>query len=138
MKSIFSFNLYGPPADAANLNQVQAVIARAKRRFGQINCVLHTAGIADYEGVIQRRTREMTERVMAPKIMGTLVLDTILKDIKPDFFVLFSSIGNILYKTKFGRWAIMRQMNFLKPMRVTKHTKMGYLLWLLIGMIGRN
>jgi polyketide synthase PksJ len=112
-------------ADAANLNQMQQIIARVKKRFGQINGVLHTAGIADYEGVIQRRTREMTEKIMAPKIMGTLVLGTILQDFKPDFFVLFSSIGNILYKMKFGQVGYNAANEFIEAYACYKTYKDG-------------
>ncbi len=101
-------------ADIANLGHVKDVIVRAQKRLGQINGVLHAAGVADYEGVIQRRTRQMTEKVMAPKVMGTLVLDTILKDVNLDFFVLFSSIGNVLYKMGFGQVGYHAANEFLE------------------------
>ena len=45
-----------------------------------INGVIHTAGVPDYEGVIQRRTAEMTKRVMAPKVQGTFILEALLKE----------------------------------------------------------
>jgi acyl carrier protein len=48
--------------------------------------------------VIQRRTREMTEPVLAPKVTGTLVLDYLLKkeEIQPDFVVLCSSTSALI------------------------------------------
>ena len=67
-------------ADVSHLERMQEVVAGAEKRLGRINCVIHTAGLADYEGVIQRRNREKTEKVMAPKVKGTLVLDTIFKN----------------------------------------------------------
>jgi NAD(P)-dependent dehydrogenase (short-subunit alcohol dehydrogenase family) len=90
-------------ADVASREQMQEVMDQARARFGAVNGVIHCAGVADYAGIIQRRTRDMTENVMAPKVNGTFVLQNILQDVRLDFFVLFSAIGTILYKTKFGQ-----------------------------------
>jgi acyl transferase domain-containing protein/acyl carrier protein len=90
-------------ADIANRQQMEHVVARTRKRFGPINGVLHAAGAADYKGVIQRRTRQMTESILAPKVRGTLVLERVLKGMNPDFLILFSSIGNFLYQVKFGQ-----------------------------------
>ena len=90
-------------ADVSDPDRMQAVISAARERFGRIDGVLHCAGVADYGGIIQQRTRASIEEVMAAKIRGTLVLDTLLQDTPPDFIVLFSSLGNVLYKIKFGQ-----------------------------------
>ncbi len=100
-------------ADISNREQVEEVIALAEKRFGCINGVLHTAGIADYAGVIQKRTKEMTEDIMAPKVKGTLVLDTVFKGKKLDFFVLFSSVGNVTHRVKFGQIGYTAANEFL-------------------------
>jgi acyl carrier protein len=92
---------------------MQDAIAQAQEKFGQINGVLHAAGIADDAGVIQRRSREMTEGMMAPKVRGTLVLDRLLKGVELDFFILFSSLGSILYRSKFGEVSYCASTNFL-------------------------
>lgn len=89
-------------ADISNYDRMKKVIAKSEKRFGKINGVIHTAGIIDYAGIIQNRTREKTEEILAPKVRGTLILDELLKDHKLDFMVFFSSIGNILYRLKFG------------------------------------
>jgi acyl carrier protein len=57
--------------------------------------VIHAAGIAG-GGIIQLRTSEVAEEVLAPKVKGTLVLGELLNNAKPDFFVLCSSILSIL------------------------------------------
>ncbi len=101
-------------ADVADPGQMSAVVSQARERFGPVNGVLHTAGVADYEGMILRRTREMTERVMASKVRGTLVLDHLFKDTPLDFFVLFSSIGNVAYKIKFGQVGYNAANEFLE------------------------
>jgi len=89
--------------DVSNYQGMKNVITQAEERYGQINGVIHTAGLIDYAGVIQRRTREMTGALLAAKIKGTLVLDELLGHHQLDFMVLFSSIGNVFYKIKFGQ-----------------------------------
>jgi acyl transferase domain-containing protein len=84
-------------ADVSLPGEMQEVVRQAIRRFGQINGIIHTAGVADYAGIIQRRTREITQQILAPKVTGTLVLHRIIKDMEltPDFLVLCSSISAI-------------------------------------------
>jgi acyl transferase domain-containing protein/acyl carrier protein len=89
--------------DVSDYPGMKQVISQAEKCFGQINGVIHTAGLIDYAGVIQRRTREMTKNLLAAKIKGTLVLDELLSHHELDFMVLFSSAGNVLYKAKFAQ-----------------------------------
>jgi acyl transferase domain-containing protein/thioesterase domain-containing protein/acyl carrier protein len=100
-------------ADVANIQQMAEAIALAQNRFGEINGVIHTAGVADYAGVIHRRTKEMTDNVLAAKVKGTLVLNQLLNHIKLDFLILFSSLSSILYKTKFGQVGYSAANEFL-------------------------
>jgi amino acid adenylation domain-containing protein/non-ribosomal peptide synthase protein (TIGR01720 family) len=81
--------------DVSNLERMQEIVALSRERFGEINGVIHAAGVPD-GALIQRRTREMTEQVLASKVKGTLVLDHIFKDEPLDFFVLCSSLASIL------------------------------------------
>lgn len=82
-------------ADVTNLEQMQVAIALAQKQFGHIDGVIHAAGVPG-GGVIQRKTREEAERILAPKVKGTLVLDLLLKDVELDFFVLFSSLASVV------------------------------------------
>ncbi|MDF5715349.1 MAG: SDR family oxidoreductase [Rhizonema sp. NSF051] len=99
----FGAEVFVTSADVANEQQMQTAIVKAQERFGQINGVIHTAGLADYAGVIQRRTKEMTESLLAPKLRGTLIIDKLLGHTNLDFLILFSSLSTTLYKTKFGQ-----------------------------------
>jgi acyl transferase domain-containing protein len=83
-------------ADVANNEEMQPVIARATERFGAIHGVIHAAGIAVSGGLIPLKTAAMAADILAPKVNGTVVLYNLLKDIKPDFFLLCSSIASIL------------------------------------------
>ncbi|NJM72574.1 MAG: SDR family oxidoreductase [Scytonema sp. RU_4_4] len=82
-------------ADVANLGQMQAVVAQVFKQCGRIDGVIHAAGIAP-GGLIQLKTRDMANSVLAAKVRGTLVLEEVLKDSNLDFFVLCSSHASIL------------------------------------------
>jgi acyl transferase domain-containing protein/acyl carrier protein len=81
-------------ADVTNYEQMQSAIAQSLERFGTINGVIHTAGIAG-AGMIQLKIPEIAEKVFAPKIQGTLTLNNVLKHINLDFLVLCSSLSSI-------------------------------------------
>ncbi|MBE8964965.1 acyltransferase domain-containing protein [Nostocales cyanobacterium LEGE 12452] len=89
-------------ADVANYEQMQVAVAEALEKFGQINGVIHAAGIAG-GGIIQLKTENIANSVLAPKVKGTLVLEDILnlQNIKLDFLVLCSSQSSIL--NEFGQ-----------------------------------
>ncbi len=90
-------------ADVSDYKQMSPIVKRAEKEFGAINGVIHTAGSADYFGIIQNRSKEQTEEIIAPKVKGTLVLDSLVKHTDLDFFICFSSMGNQIYHIKFGQ-----------------------------------
>jgi len=77
-------------ADVLDLDQMREVVSSAQARFGAIHGVIHAAGTAG-AGIIEVKTREIADRVLAPKIKGTLVLEQVFKHIDLDFFALCSS-----------------------------------------------
>ncbi|HLP89922.1 MAG TPA: type I polyketide synthase, partial [Nostocaceae cyanobacterium] len=78
-------------ADITDLSQMREAIAQAINKFGQFNGIIHAAGVPG-GGMIQRKTFEEAERIFAPKVKGTIILDTLFKNTKLDFFVLCSSL----------------------------------------------
>ncbi|MCL6754534.1 SDR family NAD(P)-dependent oxidoreductase [Nostoc sp. CCCryo 231-06] len=82
-------------ADVTSLEQMQKAIAHATKQFGQFNGIIHAAGVPG-GGVIQRKTFEEAQSILAPKVQGTLVLDSLLKNTHLDFFVLCSSLASAL------------------------------------------
>jgi acyl transferase domain-containing protein/acyl carrier protein len=82
-------------ADASDETQMQDVVDEAITRFGELHGVIHMAGVPG-GGIIQLKTREMAERILSPKVKGTLVLDKIFAGRKLDFLVLYSSIASVL------------------------------------------
>ncbi len=81
-------------ADVSDAAAMTPLIAKARHRFGAINGVIHAAGVPD-GGLIHQKTRESANRQMAAKVRGTIVLDTLLQDCPPDFWVLFSSLNSV-------------------------------------------
>ncbi|MEH2349574.1 MAG: SDR family oxidoreductase [Nostoc sp.] len=82
-------------ADVTNYEQMQSVIAQSVEKFGQINGVIHAAGIAG-GGIIQLKTQDIASSVLAPKVRGTIVLKQVFQNINLDFLVLCSSQSSIL------------------------------------------
>lgn len=82
-------------ADVADREQMGQAIEQTRRRFGRINGVIHSAGVPA-GGLIQLKTAEMAEPILAPKITGTLVLDSLLEKDELDFFILCSSVASVL------------------------------------------
>ena len=58
-------------ADVGDRAQMEAVLEEAEARFGEVHAVIHAAGVPA-SGLIQRKTREMAEAVMRPKLDGVL------------------------------------------------------------------
>jgi acyl transferase domain-containing protein/acyl carrier protein len=81
-------------ADVTNAEQMRNAVAFATKQFGEINGVFHAAG-TPAAGLIRLKTRQMAEAVLAPKVLGTMVLDELFADTPLDFMVLFSSMTSI-------------------------------------------
>ena len=80
--------------DVTNRERMAEIVRTAVGRFGTINGVVHGAGALD-DGLIATKDRATAERVLAPKVEGTLSLDAALAGVALDFFVVFSSRGAI-------------------------------------------
>jgi acyl carrier protein len=82
-------------ADVTDQEQMRTAVSAAKQRFGAVHGVIHAAGLAG-GGIIQFKTPEIADTVLAPKVKGTLVLYDLFKEVQLDFFVLCSSINAIV------------------------------------------
>ena len=85
-------------ADVTDAAQMSRVVAQAKASFGAVHGVIHAAGALD-DQLIAMKTPESAEKVLAPKVRGTMVLDEALSGEPLDFFVVFSSRGAIAAPT---------------------------------------
>ena len=82
-------------ADVSDPAQAAAAVEEARRRFGEVNGVIHAAGVVD-GGMIQPKTREAAARVLAPKLLGALNLDAQFADGELDFMLLCSSMRALI------------------------------------------
>jgi amino acid adenylation domain-containing protein len=82
-------------ADVSDEAQMREVLRLTREHFGVINGVIHAAGISP-GGMIETKTPEMMASVLAPKVRGTRVLESLFKDEQLDFLVLFSSLDSFL------------------------------------------
>ncbi|MBX2821167.1 MAG: SDR family NAD(P)-dependent oxidoreductase, partial [Rhodothermaceae bacterium] len=82
-------------ANATNLEEMRQVLNRITKNHGALNGVIHTAGVIE-DTLIPLKDANSAQRVLAPKVQGTLVLGHLLKDAPLDFFVLCSSINAYL------------------------------------------
>ncbi|OQY54262.1 MAG: hypothetical protein B6247_12250 [Candidatus Parabeggiatoa sp. nov. 2] len=85
-------------ADVADLQQMQEVIAMAEKRFGQLNGVIHAAGITSERSfrTLEQIGKTDGELQFQPKVHGTLVLENVLSERTLDFCLLFSSLSSVL------------------------------------------
>ena len=98
-------------ADVTDFSQMDIAIQKAKERFGSINGVIHSAGIADFAGAVQKIEKNEIEKVLASKVKGTISLDKALNEFNLDFFVLCSSLWSIL--PAFGQVSYCAANSFL-------------------------
>lgn len=119
-------------ADMADSAQVARVVHEVEQHYGLINGVIHAAGVADYAGMLQTRSVEATATILAPKIQGTLLLDQFVNQQELDFFVLCSSIGNVIYQQKFGQSGYNAANEFLDAY-VHFRRKQGKTFWVSIN-----
>ena len=82
-------------ADVSDIHQMAAVLSAARVRFGQINGVIHAAGVPG-GGVMVRQTPNAADEVFKSKVDGTLVLHRLFQNQKLDFFLLWSSVASFI------------------------------------------
>lgn len=80
--------------DVTDRERMAEIVRTAVARFGTIHGIVHGAGALD-DGLIATKDRATAERVLAPKVDGTLSLDAAVAGLDLDFFVVFSSRGSI-------------------------------------------
>ena len=77
-----------------NMEEMTRVLQQVQDHFGKIHGVIHAAGNPG-GGMIQIKEESFVENVFSPKVTGTQVLYEVLKDCKPDFFIMSSSLNSI-------------------------------------------
>ena len=110
-------------ANVADREQMKQAVANAVQRFGGIDGVVHSAGVADTAGALQLRKRQDTEKMLRSKVTGTLALEEALQHQELDFWVLFSSISNTLFHNRYGQLSYVAGNSFLESFAARKRTE---------------
>lgn len=80
--------------DITQFESVDKCVKDIIQNYGRLDGVVHAAGIAG-GGLIQLKTKEIADKVFAPKVHGTYNLARALANIKLDFVVLCSSVSSV-------------------------------------------
>ncbi|MHB8383560.1 MAG: type I polyketide synthase [Candidatus Binataceae bacterium] len=80
-------------ADVCDFEAIQRVAEHIRERFGPVNGIIHAAGILDDKPLLQK-DRTSAASVIAPKVRGTLVLESVFRQDPLDFFFLMSSVSS--------------------------------------------
>ncbi|MCC5666137.1 SDR family NAD(P)-dependent oxidoreductase [Nostoc sp. CHAB 5784] len=85
-------------ADVSNTQQMQSAIVQAQQQFGQINGVIHAAGIVQGKSfeAIENISHADCEHQFQPKVYGLLALEKVLENRELDFCLLLSSLSSVL------------------------------------------
>ncbi len=128
-------------ADVTDLEAMRDALGEVRRHFGRLDGVLHLAGVVD-DQLISLKTQGDIERVFAPKIHGTLVLDRLLAREQLDFFALFSSTSAAI--APIGQVDYVAANAFLNAFarsrsarRGTRMVAIGWGIWKDVGMAAR-
>lgn len=82
-------------ADVSKYDSLKNALESLKGSIVSINGVIHAAGVLNDKMMLEHDW-ESFEKVLEPKIRGTINLYKLLKDNKLDFFIMVSSIASIL------------------------------------------
>ena len=81
--------------DEGDAAQVRAVVEGAVARFGELNGVIHAAGLQEHTPLLAA-DRDGCERMFASKVRGLFALEAALRGREVDFCLLTSSLSPIL------------------------------------------
>jgi acyl transferase domain-containing protein/thioesterase domain-containing protein/aryl carrier-like protein len=81
--------------DVCDPEAMRRVADQVHARFGAINGIIHAAGVLNDSALLQK-DRVSAARVLAPKVRGTMVLESVFQKDAPEFFILISSVSSHL------------------------------------------
>jgi acyl transferase domain-containing protein/thioesterase domain-containing protein/acyl carrier protein len=123
--------------DVCDPNAMRRVADEIRARFGPINGILHAAGIMDDAPLLQK-DRTTSARVLAPKVRGTLVLESLLRQDPIEFVILMSSVSSHLAPA--GQVDYVAANAFLdafaasQAQQITRYVSIKWPRWTDVGM----
>ncbi len=80
--------------DVSDTAAVSALVAEMVAQYGQLNGVIHSAGVL-HDGLLAQKTGETLRQVLVPKVAGLVALDEATRDVELDWLVLCSSVAGV-------------------------------------------
>jgi acyl transferase domain-containing protein/thioesterase domain-containing protein/acyl carrier protein len=123
--------------DVCDPMAMQRVADQIHARFGPITGIIHAAGVLN-DAPLLEKDRTSAARVLAPKVRGTLVLESVFKQEAIDFFILMSSVSSHL--TPAGQIDYAAANAFLdsfarfKSQKGSRYTSIQWPRWTDVGM----
>ena len=116
-------------ADITNLEDMKSAANTVLDKFGRIDALVHAAGVLD-DGPISGRRISTTETVLAPKLHGTQVLETVFPDGSIDHLILFSSTSTVTAPQGQSDYVAANEyLNAYAKSRVGDKTKVTAINW---------
>ncbi|MGC2491227.1 SDR family NAD(P)-dependent oxidoreductase [Candidatus Binatus sp.] len=81
--------------DVCDPDAMRQIADQAHAQFGPINGIIHAAGVLDDAPMLEK-DRASAARVLASKVRGTLVLESVFQQDPVEFFFLMSSVSSHL------------------------------------------
>ena len=81
--------------DVSSKQEVMDLMNYIKDNFGALSGIIHSAGIVR-DNLILKKPIEEFSQVLKPKVTGLVNLDQASKDVRLDFFILFSSLAGVV------------------------------------------
>jgi polyketide synthase PksN len=95
LKSL-GINLEYKQVDVCDKASVKDLIYEIEQVIGQLNGIIHSAGIIKDNFILKKNKEEFTQ-VLLPKVEGIVNLDQATQDLKHlDFFISFSSVAGVM------------------------------------------
>jgi len=82
--------------DVEDADCLDNVVKRVREKYGSVEGVIHAAGLPPQGKSIKEIDLDKFKKVLAPKVKGTLNLFKKCKELKPAFFVQFSSLISLV------------------------------------------
>lgn len=81
--------------DISNEKEMVEVFRAGENKFGEINGVIHAAGLANHTSIVDKTITEF-ENTLVPKVEGSIIIQKVAKSRNIDFICNFSSSAAIL------------------------------------------
>jgi acyl transferase domain-containing protein/acyl carrier protein len=116
-------------ADSGDEKQMQAAIHATLERFGQLNGVIHAAGVSSMTAIVHC-DESTCQKELYPKTQGLVILKQVLGDIPLDFCLVTSSLSAVLGGLGYAAYA---SANSYMDAFVQQQNQAGAVPWISIN-----